>query len=278
MRVPGSRTDLLRIKAQGSDIRIVYSPMDSLKIARDNPDKKVVFLGIGFETTAPASAMTVWKAKEDGIKNFSMVVSNVRVPPAITAILESSQNRVQAFLAAGHVCAIMGYKEYEPISARYKVPIVPTGFEPVDILDGILRVVRQLEQGRAEVENQYVRIVTRDGNVPAQEMLANVFEICDRQWRGIGTIPASGLRLKEEFRDLDAIKIFDVEAIEPQEPDACISGDILRGLKKPRDCPCFGVECTPENPMGATMVSSEGACAAYYQYGRQFDMEKTHST
>lgn len=278
VRVPGSRTDLLRLKAQGSDTRIVYSPMDSLKIARENPDKKVVFFGIGFETTAPASAMALWKAKEDGIKNFSMVVSNVRVPPAITAILESSANRVQGFLAAGHVCAIMGYKEYEPISARYKVPIVPTGFEPVDILDGILRMVRQLEEGRAEVENQYVRIVTRDGNVPAQEMLAKVFEICDRQWRGIGTIPASGFRLKEEFKDWDAIKIFEVEAIEAQEPSACISGEILQGLKKPSDCPCFAGECTPENPLGATMVSSEGACAAYYQYGRQFDKEKAHST
>lgn len=277
VRVPGSRTDLLRLKAQGSDVRIVYSPLDSLKIARENPGKKVVFFGIGFETTAPANAMALWKAKEDGIKNFSMLASQVRVPPAITAVLESSGNRVQGFLAAGHVCTIMGYKEYEPISARYKVPIVPTGFEPLDILEGILMVVRQLEQGRAEVENQYTRIVTREGNLPAQERIFSVFEICDRPWRGIGKIPQSGYKVNNEFSDYDAVKIFGVEALNTLEPSVCISGEILKGLKKPQDCPAFGVECTPDNPLGATMVSGEGTCSAFYLYSRNFNQEPASS-
>jgi hydrogenase expression/formation protein HypD len=277
MRVPGSVTDLLQVKARGGDVRIVYSPLDALKLARENPHKKVVFFAVGFETTAPANAMAVWKAKEDGVKNFSMLVSHVLVPPAITAILESPDNCVQGFLAAGHVCTVMGYWEYEPIAATYKVPIVPSGFEPLDILEGIMKVVRQLEEGRAQVENQYTRIVTREGNTLAQEKISTVFEICDRQWRGIGEIPRSGLRLKEEFKAFDAAEIFETEAIQTKESDLCISGEILQGLKKPGDCPAFGVQCTPENPLGATMVSSEGTCAAFYHYGRHQNHELTGS-
>jgi hydrogenase expression/formation protein HypD len=268
MRVPGSGTDLLQVKAQGEDIRIVYSPLDALKIARENPDKKVVFFAVGFETTAPANAMAVWKAKEDGVRNFSMLVSHVLVPPAMSSVLGSPDNRVQGFLAAGHVCSVMGYWEYEPISADYRVPIVVSGFEPLDILEGILLVVRQLEQGKAEVENQYTRIVTREGNKLAQEKTLDVFEVCDRKWRGIGDIPRSGLRLKDEFKLLDAEKLFKTEQIQTQESPLCISGEILQGLKKPDDCPAFGKQCTPENPLGTTMVSSEGTCAAFYQYGR----------
>jgi hydrogenase expression/formation protein HypD len=268
MRVPGSGSDLLQVKAQGGDVRLVYSPLDALKLARDNPDKKVVFFAVGFETTAPANAMAVWKAKEDGVRNFSMLVSHVLVPPAITAILDSPENRVNGFLAAGHVCTVMGYWEYEPIAAAYKVPIVPSGFEPLDILEGLMRVVLQLEEGRAEVENQYTRIVTREGNALAQEKISAVFEICDRKWRGIGMIPKSGLRLKEGFKEFDAAEIFETEAIQTRESTLCISGEILQGLKKPGDCPAFGGQCTPENPLGATMVSSEGTCAAFYHYGR----------
>ena len=268
MRVPGSGADLLQVKAQGGDIRIVYSPLDALKLAWENPDKKVVFFAVGFETTAPANAMAVWKAREDGVRNFSMLVSHVLVPPAMTAILDSPRNRVQGFLAAGHVCTVMGYWEYQPISADYRVPIVVSGFEPLDILEGILMVVRQLEQGKAEVENQYTRIVTREGNTLAQEKISDVFEVCDRKWRGIGEIPRSGLRLKDEFKLFDATKIFKTEQIQTQESPLCVSGEILQGLKKPDDCPAFGKQCTPENPLGATMVSSEGTCAAFYQYGR----------
>lgn len=268
MRVPGSGTDLLQVKAQGGEIRIVYSPLDALKIARENPDKKVVFFAVGFETTAPANAMAVWKAKEDRVRNFSMLVSHVLVPPAMTTILDSPKNRVQGFLAAGHVCTVMGYWEYEPISADYHVPIVVSGFEPLDILEGILMVVRQLEQGKAEVENQYTRIVTLEGNTLAQKKILDVFEVCDRKWRGIGEIPKSGLRLREEFKLFDAEKIFKTEQIQTQESPLCISGEILQGLKKPDDCPAFGGQCTPENPLGTTMVSSEGTCAAFYQYGR----------
>jgi len=277
MRVPGSGSDLLQVKARGGDVRLVYSPLDALKLARDNPDKKVVFFAVGFETTAPANAMAVWKAKEDGVQNFSVLVSHVLVPPAITAILESPVNRVNGFLAAGHVCTVMGYWEYEPIAAAYKVPIVPSGFEPLDILDGIMRVVRQLEEGRAEVENQYTRIVTREGNTLAQKKISAVFDTCDRQWRGIGTIAKSGFRLKEEFREFDAEAIFETEAIQTRESPLCISGEILQGLKKPGDCPAFGAQCTPENPLGATMVSSEGTCAAFYHYGRHQNHELTGS-
>ncbi len=277
MRVPGSGTDLLQVKAQGRDIRIVYSPLDALKIARENPDKKVVFFAVGFETTAPANAMAVWKAKENDIRNFSMLVSHVLVPPAISAILDSPKKRVEGFLAAGHVCSVMGYWEYEPISADYRVPIVVSVFEPLDILEGILMVVRQLEQGKAEVKNQYTRIVTREGNTLAQEKILDVFEVCDRKWRGIGEIPQSGLRLKDEFKSFDAEKLFKTEQIQTRESSLCISGEILQGLKKPDDCPAFGMQCTPENPLGTTMVSSEGTCAAFYQYGRHEFHGRTES-
>jgi hydrogenase expression/formation protein HypD len=268
LRVPGSRHDLFTVKSQGGDVRIVYSPLDCLKIARDNPRKQVVFFAVGFETTAPANAMLVWRARQEGVRNVSILVSHVLVPPALTAILDSPWNRVQGFLGPGHVCAVMGTREYEAISARYKVPIVITGFEPLDLLEGALLAVKQLEQGRAEVENQYVRAVTRDGNVPAQKLVSSVFEVCGRKWRGVGEIPASGYRLSGEFREYDAERRFEVSSINPQEPSICISGEILRGIKKPHDCPAFATQCTPAHPLGATMVSAEGACAAYYAYGR----------
>jgi hydrogenase expression/formation protein HypD len=268
LRVPGSNGDLFQVRAAGGNVRIVYSPMDCLKIARENPDKKVVFFAIGFETTAPANAMSVFQAKALGIRNYSLLVSHVMVPPSITGILQSPHNRVQGFLGPGHVCAIMGWREYEPIAARYEVPIVITGFEPLDLLEGVLMAVRQLEQGRAEVENQYARAVSREGNVPAQKMIRRVFDIADRSWRGIGIIPKSGYKLNYEFREYDADRIFQVENIRTKEPEICISGQVLRGLKKPNECPAFGSECTPQTPLGATMVSAEGACAAYYNYGR----------
>ncbi|HEX3036549.1 MAG TPA: hydrogenase formation protein HypD [Thermodesulfobacteriota bacterium] len=268
LRVPGSKRDLFAVKSEGGDVRIVYSPLDALKVAQNNPDKKVVFFAVGFETTAPANAMAVWQAKRLGIKNFSILVSHVLVPPSMTSILQSPYNRVQGFLGAGHVCAVMGWKEYEPISARYKVTIVVTGFEPLDLLEGTYMTIKQLEEGRAEVENQYVRAVKRDGNIPAQKLILSVFEVADRKWRGIGIIPKSGYKLKYEFREHDAERIFDVDYIEAEESSACISGQVLKGIKKPHECPAFGKECTPEHPLGATMVSSEGACAAYYNYGR----------
>ncbi len=273
LRVPGSDGDLFTLKSKGADVRIVYSPLDCLKIARAHPDKQVVFFAIGFETTAPANAMLVWRAKLEGINNVSILVSHVLVPPAIAAILQSPQNRVQGFLGPGHVCAIMGYQEYEPLSARYKVPIAITGFEPLDILEGTLMTVRQLESGRAEVENQYARALTRNGNEPARKLVNNVFEICDRKWRGIGSISKSGYKLRYEFRDHDAERIFDVKEIDTKEPSICISGQILKGIKKPHDCPAFGTQCTPQRPLGATMVSAEGACAAYYAYGRHLNRE-----
>jgi len=268
LRVPGSEVDLLVVKSRGADVRIVYSPLDCLKIAKANPDKKVVFFGIGFETTAPANAMAVWQAKHERVRNFSLLVSHVLVPPVMTAILQSPLNRVQAFLGPGHVCAVMGYREYEPISARYKVPIVITGFEPGDLLDGILQTVRQLECGRAEVENQYSRVITREGNPGAQKLINEVFETCDRKWRGIGSIPKSGYKLRYEFCEYDAERIFEVEQIDTQESALCISGLVLKGVKRPHECSAFGNQCTPEHPLGATMVSSEGACAAYYAYRR----------
>lgn len=274
LRVPGSEGDLFTIKSEGYDIRIVYSPLECLKIARANPDKKVVFFAVGFETTAPANAMLVSRAKQDGVNNVSILVSHVMVPPSIAAILQSPQNRVQGFLGPGHVCAIMGYREYEPMSARFKVPIVVTGFEPLDILQGTLMVVRQLEEGRAEVENEYSRILDRDGNRPAQKLVASVFEIADRKWRGVGSIPKSGYKLRWEYRDYDAEKIFSVKEIDTHEPEICISGRILRGIKKPHDCPAFGTICTPQHPLGATMVSAEGACAAYYAYGRHLESKR----
>ncbi len=268
LRVPGSERDLFMVKANGGDIRIVYSPLDAVKIARDNPTKEVVFFAVGFETTAPANAMAVHQAKEMGIKNFSILVSHVLVPPAIETVLSSPQNRVQGFLAAGHVCTVMGYTEYEPIAAKYKVPIVVTGFEPVDILQGIYMCVKQLEEGRFEVENQYARSVRKEGNLPAQELVSRVFKIVPRKWRGVGEIPMSGLGLTEEYEEFDAEKRFAVAAYTAEEPAECISGLILQGIKKPNECPAFGTRCTPEHPFGATMVSSEGACAAYYLYRR----------
>jgi hydrogenase expression/formation protein HypD len=268
LRVPGSHSDLYKIKAEGGNVRVVYSPLDCLKVARANPAKKVVFFAIGFETTAPANAMPVWQAKQEGIKNFSVLASHVLVPPAITGILEARGNRVQAFLGPGHVCAISGWTGYQPIVDRYRVPIVITGFEPIDILQGVLLAVRQLEQGRAELENAYARAVRREGNAEAQRMIEHVFEVCDRAWRGIGVIPQSGFRLSPAFHDFDAERIFEVQGIHAEEPSECISGQILKGLGKPPDCSAFGTACTPETPKGATMVSAEGACAAYYNYGR----------
>lgn len=266
LRVPGSHRDLFSVRASGGNVKIVYSPLDALKIAQENPDKQVVFFAIGFETTAPANAMSVLQAKALGIKNFSILVSHVRVPPAIHAILSSPTNRVQAFLAAGHVCAVMGYWEYPPIAEQYQTPIVVTGFEPLDLVQGILMAVRQLEQGKHEVENAYSRVVTFEGNRPAQAVIQQVFMECDRKWRGIGNIPGSGWCLRPEFADFDAERRFSVEQIVPEESPLCIAGQILQGIKKPYQCAAFGNPCTPENPLGATMVSSEGACAAYYRY------------
>jgi hydrogenase expression/formation protein HypD len=274
LRVPGSTADLLILKSRGADIRIVYSPIDCLKIARANPDKKVVFFAIGFETTAPANAMSVWQARRQGINNFSILVSHVLVPPAMASILQSPLNRVQGFLGPGHVCTVMGYHEYEPITARYHVPIVITGFEPIDLLEGVLLTVRQLEAGQARVENQYGRVVNRNGNKVAQDLINQVFEVCDRKWRGVGSIPKSGYKLRYEFRDHDAERLFYIREIDTQESPLCISGLVLKGVKKPHDCPAFGKECTPWHPLGATMVSAEGACAAYHAYGRHLQFEK----
>ena len=268
LRVPGSRKDLLSVKAEGGDIRIVYSPLDAVKVAQQNPGKKVVFLAVGFETTAPANAMSVFQAKRLGLTNFSILCSHVLVPPAMEALLSSPSNLIQGFLAAGHVCTIMGYEEYIPIAAKYHVPIVVTGFEPVDILQGIYMTVRQLEEGRVEVENQYARSVRREGNLPARKLLAEVFETIDRKWRGIGTIPSSGYGLVNSFSAFDAEKVFDVGELQADESPLCIAGQVLQGLKKPHECSAFGKECTPERPLGAPMVSSEGACAAYYHFGR----------
>lgn len=273
LRVPGSDIDLLVLKSRGADIRVVYSPIDCLKIARANPEKKVVFFAIGFETTAPANAMSVFQAQKQGIKNFSILVSHVLVPPSIASILQSPLNRVQGFLGPGHVCTVMGYREYEPIAERFKVPIVITGFEPLDILQGVLMAVRQLEARTCEVQNQYRRVVQRNGNRTAQQLVNQVFDVCDRKWRGIGSIAKSGYKLRYEFRDHDAERIFETSQIDTEEPEICISGLVLKGVKKPHDCPAFGKQCTPDHPLGATMVSAEGACAAYYTYGRH--LEKT---
>ena len=269
LRVPGSSRDLFSVRAAGGDVRVVYSPLDAVQIARQNPAKQVVFFAIGFETTAPANAMSVLQARNLGLENYSILVSHVRVPPAMHAILGSPYNRVQGFLAAGHVCAVMGYWEYIPLASQYQIPIVVTGFEPVDILQGILRAVRQLERGSYQVENAYQRIVSQEGNRPAQDVIGQVFQECDRKWRGIGPIPNSGWCLRPEFALFDAEQRFQVGDIQPQESALCIAGQILQGLKKPHECQAFGNPCTPENPLGATMVSSEGACAAYYRYGNQ---------
>ena len=276
LRVPGSTIDLFRVKADGGDVRVVYSPLDAIKIARDNPDRQVVFFGIGFETTAPANAMAVFQAKQQGLTNFSMLVSHVLVPPAIEAIMNSPTCRVAAFLAAGHVCSVMGYWQYYPLVERFKVPIVITGFEPLDLLEGIRRAVQLLEKGTPQVENAYERAVTFEGNQPAQKLLSEVFEVGDRAWRGIGIIPRSGWRLSEEYRDFDAEQRFAVSDIVAHESPLCHSGEVLQGNLKPNECASFGNECTPRRPLGATMVSTEGACAAYYNYGRFVALESIH--
>ena len=266
LRVPGSSMDLFMVKSQGGDVRMVYSPLEAVKIARENPDREVVFLAVGFETTAPGNAMAVHQAAREQLTNFSVLASHVLVPPAMRALLASPNNRVQGYLAAGHVCAIMGWAEYEPIAEEFKVPIVVTGFEPIDILASIFEVVKQLEDGRYSVDNQYARVVERQGNLPARKMVQSIFEVTDRKWRGIGEIPASGLKIRDAYSNFDAEKKFRVDTIITQESPLCISGEVLQGIKKPSSCPAFGKECSPEHPLGATMVSSEGACAAYYKY------------
>jgi hydrogenase expression/formation protein HypD len=266
LRVPGTKHDLFSARAQGADVRVVYSPLDAVKIAADNPDREVVFFGVGFETTAPTTAMAVHRAHIDKIKNFSLLVSHVLVPPAMEAILSSENNRVQGFLAAGHVCTVMGYKEYHPLAAKYGVPIVVTGFEPVDILQGLLRCVELLEDGRAEVDNVYLRAVRERGNEPAQELIQQIFEVVDRKWRGVGEISSSGLALREQYAEYDAERRHDVGELTAEESSQCIAGLVLQGAKKPHECPAFGNDCTPERPLGAPMVSAEGACSAYYRY------------
>ncbi len=274
LRVPGTDQDLFQVKGAGGDVRVVYSPLDAVELAVRNPDKQVVFFGVGFETTAPANAMSVHLAKRRGLTNFSVLVSHVLVPPAIAAIMSSPGNQVQGFLAAGHVCSVMGYWEYPPLAEQFNIPIVVTGFEPLDLLDGIRRTVIQLEAGKHEVENAYARIVTREGNRAAQKLLGEVFEVTDRAWRGIGVIPKSGWRLNAEYRDFDAELRFNITGIHTEESPLCHAGDVLRGAMKPAQCPAFGKECTPRHPLGATMVSSEGACAAYYNYGRFLSAEQ----
>jgi hydrogenase expression/formation protein HypD len=269
LRVPGVSKDLLAVKAAGGDVRIVYSPLDALRIAADNPQREVVFFAVGFETTAPANAMAVFQASRQGVRNFSLLVSHVLVPPAMEAILASTTNRVQGFLAAGHVCAVMGYTEYEPIALKHHVPIIVTGFEPLDLLQGIYMCIRQLESGHAEVENQYSRFVRREGNIPAQKLIREVFCVIPRKWRGVGEIPRSGLGLRESYSQFDAETRFGIAHHTADEPAECMSGFVLQGITKPHECPEFGARCTPEHPLGATMVSSEGACAAYYQYRRR---------
>jgi hydrogenase expression/formation protein HypD len=268
LRVPGSTTDLLTVKAKGGDVRMVYSPLDAVTLARQNPEREVVFFAVGFETTAPANAMAVKHAKALGLTNFSVLASHVLVPPAMEAILSSPANRVQGFLLAGHVCAVMGWTEYEPLGARFRIPMIVTGFEPLDLLQGIYMAVDALENGRSGVENQYVRTVSREGNPAARAVVNEVFETCDRAWRGIGIIPKSGYRLRPELASFDATLKFDVGAITTEEPKECIAGEIMQGLKRPSACPAFGARCTPEHPLGAPMVSSEGACAAYWLYAR----------
>jgi hydrogenase expression/formation protein HypD len=268
LRVPGSGRDLFAVRSEGGDVRVVYSPLDAVRLAEDNPDRQVVFFAIGFETTAPANAMAVHLARQRGITNFSVLVSHVLVPPAIEAIVTSPTNRVDAFLAAGHVCSVMGTWQYGPLVEAHGIPIVITGFEPIDVLEGIRQVVAQLESGEAHLANAYARVVSEAGNVTAQRMLADVFEVCDRRWRGIGEIPASGWRLSDRYRDLDAEARFDVADVDAPESSLCRSGEVLQGMIKPHECAAFGRECTPRHPLGATMVSSEGACAAYYQYRR----------
>lgn len=269
LRVPGSSSDLLSAKAAGGDVRMVYSPLEAVKLARENPEKEVIFFAVGFETTAPGNAMAVVQAAQEGLANFSLLSSHVLVVPAMRFLLSQPTNRLQSFLAPGHVCAVTGWEEYEALSQQFHVPIVPTGFEPLDILEGILMVVRQLEGGESRVENQYVRAVRRQGNPAARQVVDEVFEVTDRQWRGIGLLPASGLIIREKYEAFDAEKKFATQGMRVCESQECISGQILQGLKKPLECPAFGEKCLPEHPLGATMVSSEGACAAYYKYHRE---------
>ena len=269
LRVPGSASDLFGVKSRGGDVRIVYSPLDCLKIARDNPARQVVFFAVGFETTAPVNGMSVFEAKRQGLSNYSILVSHVLVPPALEAVLASPQRRVAGFIAAGHVCTVMGTEEYRPLVEKHRVPIVVTGFEPLDLLQGIHMLVKQLEEGRAELENQYERVVRAEGNRPAQELIRQVFEVRDRVWRGIGSIPASGLGLRQEYAAFDAERRFQVADVGGQEDPECRSGLVLQGFIKPHECPAFAVRCTPDTPLGATMVSGEGACAAYYRYRRR---------
>ena len=273
LRVPGTRGDLFSVKAGGGDVRMVYSPMDALALAKRQPEKEIVFFAVGFETTAPANAMAAYQARQQNVRNFSLLVSHVLVPPAMEAILSAPKNRVQGFLAPGHVCAIVGYAEYEELARRFRVPIVVTGFEPVDILQGILLCLTQLEESRSVVENQYTRFVRRDGNETALRLLREVFTVVPRKWRGVGEISASGLALSDAFADFDAEKRFGLSPNSADESTECISGEILQGLKKPPDCPAFGTRCTPDQPLGATMVSSEGACAAYFRY-RRFQQQR----
>jgi hydrogenase expression/formation protein HypD len=268
LRVPGSQTDLLKVKANGGDVRIVYSPLDAVRLARDNPARRVVFFAVGFETTAPANAMAVSRAAAEGLENFSVLVAHVLVPPALEALLSSEDVRIQGLLAPGHVCAVTGYRDYEPLTARYRVPIVVTGFEPLDLLKGVLATVAQLEGGEAYVENQYLRAVARDGNPLARRMIEDVFVVADRSWRGVGVIPKSGYVLAPKYARFDAEQAFDVGGIQVEEPEECLSGLVLQGRLRPTECPAFGTRCTPEHPLGATMVSTEGACAAYFHYGR----------
>ena len=274
LRVPGTEGDLFQVRGRGGDVRVVYSPLDAVELAQKNPDRQVVFFGVGFETTAPANAMSVHLAKRRGLKNFSLLVSHVLVPPAIAAIMSSPGNLVQAFLLAGHVCSVMGFWEYPPIAEKFGIPLVVTGFEPLDLLEGIRRAVVQLEAGTHEVDNAYARVVNFEGNLSAQKLLSEVFEVTDRAWRGIGVIPKSGWRLNDEYRAFDAEERFHITGIHTEESPLCHSGDVLRGVIKPAECPAFGKECTPRHPLGATMVSSEGACAAYYNYGRFLSAEE----
>ncbi len=275
LRVPGSEKDLFMVKSEGGDVRIVYSPLEAVNLARENPDRQVVFFAVGFETTAPGNAMAVLQARREGLTNFSIISSHVLVPPAMTALLSSPQNRVQGYLAAGHVCAVMGWQEYEPIAKRFAVPIVPTGFEPLDLLAGILMVVRMAEAKDYSVQNQYRRVVRQEGNKTARQAINTVFETCNQKWRGIGEIPASGLRLRREFAAYDAEELFALTAIRTRESEKCICGIILQGLAKPYTCKAYGKECSPSHPLGATMVSSEGACAAYFRYQRTGAIQKS---
>ncbi len=277
LRVPGSRGDLLQLKSMGADVRVVYSPLDAVNLAAERPKRQVVFFAIGFETTAPPNAMAVWLARKRKLANFSVLVSHVLVPPMLEALLQAEDNRIQGFLGPGHVCTVMGTSEYEPIARRYRVPIVVTGFEPLDLLEGVLRTVHLLEAGRGELENQYARAVRPEGNPASIRLIEEVFEVCDRNWRGVGMVRKSGFKLRGAYRQYDAERIFEVDQIKTEESPLCISGQVLRGLKKPHDCPAFGTICTPQTPLGATMVSSEGACAAYHAYGRHLDASRSQT-